>query len=161
MRLSVFRRAVPEAVRALAPGERRLAWAVAEDGTPLVLTPVGLHLGDRTLPWTSIARAEFTPPVLSVQEVDEVDGQGARHEIALAQDSGLAQLVRAHVSASVAWSDVRRLEPRGKVRLVARRQPGTDALLWQTVWLEGTDRHDPALRAQAEALVGALRASLG
>jgi hypothetical protein len=156
-----LRREVPEAVRALAPGERRLAWAVADSGEPLVATPAALHVGGRAMPWSEIARAEFQPPLLTVQEVDEVDGRGAQHEVALAQDSGLAQVVRAQVSASVAWTDVRRLDPRGKVRLVARRQPGTDALLWQTVWLEGTDPHDPALRAQADALVAALRGTLG
>jgi hypothetical protein len=159
--VTLLRRAVPDAVRALAPGERRLAWAVAEGGQPLVATPIGLHISDQLLAWTSIARAEFQPPVLVVQEVDEVDGRGARHDITLAQDSGLAQVVRAQVSASVAWTDVRRLQPRGKVRLVARRRPGTDALLWQTVWLEGTDPQDPGLRAQAEALVADLRATLG
>jgi hypothetical protein len=159
--VSLLRRDVPEAVRSLATSERRLAWAVAESGEPLVATPVALHVGDRALAWTQIARAEFQPPLLTVQEVDEVDGRGARHEIALAQDSGLAQIVRAQVSASVAWTDVRRLDPRGKVRLVARRQPGTDALLWQTVWLEGTDPQDPALRAQADSLVAALRGTLG
>jgi len=39
--------------------------------------------------------------------------------------------------------------------------PGVDALLWQVVWLEGTDPADPALRAQADAHVAALRGSLG
>jgi hypothetical protein len=61
----------------------------------------------------------------------------------------------------VAWSDVRRLHPRGKVRIVGRRVPGRDDLLWQTVWLDGTDPTDPALRAQAEELVASLRATLG
>jgi hypothetical protein len=156
-----LRRQVPDAVRALAPGERRLAWAVAEGGTPLVATPTALHLGDVTLPWTQVARVGWEPPVLTVREVAEVEDAGPVHELVLTEDAGLAQVVRAQVTSSVAWSDVRRLKPTGKVRIVARRVPGRDALLWQTVWLETADAADPQLRAQAEELVAALRGTLG
>lgn len=156
-----LRRHVPEAVRALAPAERRLGWALAEDGTPLVATPTSLYAGELVLPWTQVAKVAWRPPVLSVREVAEVEDAGAEHLFSLAEDEGLAEVVRTQVTSSVAWSDVRRLEPGGKVRVVGRRVPGEDALLWQVVYLEGTDPTDPALRAQADAHVAALRGSLG
>jgi hypothetical protein len=156
-----LRRQVPDGVRALAPTERRLAWAVTEDGTPLVATPTSLYAGELVLPWTTVAKVVWQPPVLTVREVADVEDAGPAHRFALAQDEQLAEVVRAQVTTSVAWSDVRRLEPGGKVRLVGRRVPGVDALLWQLVWLDGTDPHDPALRAQADALVASLRGSIG
>lgn len=152
---------VPEAVRALAPAERRLGWALAEDGTALVATPTSLYAGGLVLPWTQVAKVAWRPPVLSVREVAEVEDAGTEHLFSLAEDEGLAEVVRTQVTSSVAWSDVRRLEPRGKVRLVGRRVPGVDALRWQVVWLDGADPADPALRAQADAHVAALRGSLG
>lgn len=156
-----LRRQLPDAVRDLQVDERRLGWGVTEGGLPLVAAPSALHLGDQVLPWVEVAHVGWEPPLLTLREVAEVDGAGRLHELVLAEDAGLAQVVRAQVTSSVAWSDVRRLQPRGKVRVVARRLPDRDALLWQTVWLDGTDPDDPALRAQADELVGSLRATLG
>jgi hypothetical protein len=156
-----LRRQVPDAVRALATGERRLAWAVTESGLPLVATPVALHHGGEALPWTRVAKVGWAPPLLSVREVADVEDAGRLHEFVLGEDAGLAQVVHAQVTSSVAWSDVRGLRPSGKVRLVARREPGRDALLWQIVWLDARDVADPGLRAQADDLVAALRGTLG
>jgi hypothetical protein len=156
-----FRQQVPDPVRALRLDERRLAWGVTDSGTAVVATPTALLAGDLVLPWNQVAKASWDQPVLTVSEVAEVEGTGTAHRFALVEDDRLAEVVRAQVTSSVAWSDVRRLEPRGKVRVVARRVPGQDALLWQTVWLEGTDPSDPLLRAQAEELVAALRGTIG
>ena len=156
-----LRKQLPEAVRSLRLDERRLAWGVTDQGTAVVATPTSLLAGDVVLPWTSVAKASWDQPVLTVHEVAEVEGEGATHRFALVADDRLAEVVRGQVTSSVAWSDVRRLQPRGKVRVVARRVPGQDALLWQTVWLEGADPNDPLLRAQAEELVAALRGTLG
>jgi hypothetical protein len=155
-----FRQQLPEPVRSLRLEERRLAWGVTDSGTAVVATPSSLLAGDVVLPWTSIAKVSWAPPVLTVREVAEVEDTGTAHVLTLAQDDRLAEVVRAQVTTSVAWSDVRRLQ-RGKVRVVARRVPGQDALLWQTVWLDGTDASDPVLRAQAEELVAALRGTIG
>jgi hypothetical protein len=156
-----LRSRVPDEVRALGAGERRLGWARAEDGTPLVATPTSLYAGELVLPWTQVAKVHWQPPLLTLREVAAVDDAGPLHAFSLAQDEGLASVVRTQVTSSVAWSDVRRLQPRGKVRLVGRRVPGQDALLWQVVWLDGSDPTDPALAAQAAAHVAALRATLG
>ncbi|HUR13131.1 MAG TPA: hypothetical protein VM097_01430 [Mycobacteriales bacterium] len=152
---------MPEGVRSLAPAERRLAWAVSDDGTPLVATHTSLYAGELVLPWTRVAKVGWQPPVLSVRELADVDDTGPEHRFTLTEDAGLAETVRTQVTSSVAWSEVRRLDPRGKVRLIARRVPGVDALLWQVVWLDGSDSEDPSLRAQADALVAALRGTLG
>jgi len=156
-----LRRQVPDAVRAVALDERRLGWGVATDGAVVVATPSALHVGEQVLPWTQVAKAAWAPPVLTVLEVADVEDEGTVHRFELAEEDRLAEVVRARVTSSVAWSDVRRLQPDGKVRVVGRRVPGVDALLWQVVWLDGTDRTDPHLRAQADALVAALRGTLG
>lgn len=156
-----FRTRTPDAVRTIAPLERRLAWALTSDGTPLVATPTALYVGTEPLPWTQIEKVRYAPPVLAVREVAEVEGAGAEHRFELTEDHRLAETVRTAVTTSVAWSDVRRLQPSGRVRVVGRRVPGVDSLLWQVVWLEGADPRDPALRAQADAAVAALQGSIG
>lgn len=156
-----WRQAVPEAVRVLPLTERRLAWGVTDEGVPLVATARALHVGDVQIPWTRVEKASWAPPEMTVREVAVSEGAGAVHRFVLAEERDLAGTVRACVTSSVGWSEVRRLEPSGKVRLVARRVPGQDALLWQAVHLEGTDPDDPAVRQQVEAAVDALRAALG
>ena len=157
----MLRSRVPAPVRAVAPTERRLAWGLTEDDVPLVATPTALYVGDTALAWADVETAGWAPPVLTVREVAEVSGAGRAHRFVVATDSRLVETVRACVTSSVAWSDVRRLQPDGKVRVVGRRTPGRDALTWQVVFLEGTDPSDPLLRMQADQAVAELRASLG
>jgi hypothetical protein len=152
---------VPDAVRAVPVDEHRLAWGVTDGGLALVATPSALWVGETKLPWLQVEKAGWQPPVLTVVEVSEREGAGTRHVWTLADDRRLAETVRAQVTSSVAWSDVRRLQPAGKVRVVGRRVPGQDALLWQVVYLEGTNPADPVLRAQADAFAASLRATLG
>jgi hypothetical protein len=148
-------------VRQVSLDERRLAWGLTDTGTAVIATPTSLLAGQLRLPWTQVAKVSWEPPVLALREVAEVDDAGTVHRFVLEQDEQLAETVRARVTSSVAWTDVRRLQPAGKVRLVARRVPGEDALLWQVVWLEGTDPRSASLRAQVEELVAALRGTLG
>lgn len=154
-----LRKPVPDAVRAVR-GER-LGWAVTEDGVALVATPTALRIGDEELPWVQVERVSWQPPTLTITEVAEVEGRGRVRAFAVTDDHRLAEAIRARVTSSIGWTDVRRLEPSGKVRLVARRIPGQDALLWQVVHLDGTDPADPVVRQQVQALVASLRATLG
>lgn len=156
-----LRRTLPPAVAGLRLDERRLAWGVTEDGTPLVATPTALHVGAHRLPWVQVEKAVWAEPVLTVTEVAEVEGTGRRHVLRVAEQHELAGVVRSQVTSSVGWTDRRRLVPQGAVRIVGRRVPGQDLLLWQVVWIEGTDPGDPALRAQADAFVADLRSTLG
>lgn len=155
------RSSVPDAVRQLDVDERRLAWGLTDDGLPLVATPTALYVGPERLPWTQVERISWVPSTLTVLEVAEVEGSGRRRSFALAEDRHLAEVVRARVTSSVGWSDRRSLTPAGAVRLVGRRTPGVDLLDWQVVWEQGTDPSDPALQAQAQEWVAALRKTIG
>ena len=159
--MRLVRPAVPDAVRALRTDERRLAWGLTPDGTPLVATATGLHAGTTVLPWTQVEKVLWQPPLLTLVETAEVEGTGAQHTWELAEDARLAETVRARVTSSIGWSDRRTLAPEGAVRLVGRRVPGQELLQWQLVFESGTDPHDPLLRAQAEAMVLDLRRTLG
>jgi hypothetical protein len=153
------RTTIPDAVKAVP--ERRLAWGVTEDGVVLVATPASLYVDGRALPWTSVERVGWATPLLRLTEIAEVEGAGAVHLWELAEDHGLAETIRERVTGSVAWSDVRSLSPAGSVRLVGRRVPGQDLLLWQVVWREGTDPSDPFLRAQVDAQLDGLLKTIG
>ncbi len=157
MRLSKL----PDAVRALQTEERRLAWGLTEDGVPLVATSSFLYVGTEPLPWTQVERVSWVPSTLTVIEVAEVEGTGRVRTFLLAQDSRLAETIRARVTSSIGWSDRRSLVPAGHVRLVGRRTPGQDLLEWQTVWEQGTDPVDPFLRAQVDEALAALRKTIG
>jgi hypothetical protein len=154
-----LRRTVPPAVRAVP--ERRLAWGVTDDGTALVAAPTSLYVGEQPLPWTAVERVSWQPPVLTITEVAEVEGTGASRSWTLVEEARLAEIVRERVTASIAWSDVRSLQPAGAVRLVGRRMPGQEVLEWQTVWQAGTNPADPLLRAQVDAFLDGLRKSIG
>jgi hypothetical protein len=144
-----------------AVSDRRLAWGVTEDGLALVASPTCLHVGAEQLAWTDVEKVGWADPLLRLTEMAEVAGAGRVHLWELAEEHGLAETVRERVTASIAWSDVRRLQPDGEVRLVGRRVPGQDLLVWQAVWQEGTDPSDPLLRTQVESMVTGLRASIG
>lgn len=158
------RRSLPEAVRALRldAGERRLGWGVTTSGEAVVATSDGLRLpGEPPLPWADVERAVWRRPLLTVTRVAPVDGAGRRWQVELAEEDQLPDVVRTQVTASVAWSNHVRLQPAGGVRLVGRRRPGRDTLDWQLVFDAGTDPDDPALQAQAQALVEDARRTIG
>ena len=158
------RRPVPQVVRdvALEPGERRRAWGVTTAGDPVVATDLGIHL-PRTprLDWADVERATWRRPVLVISRVARVDGTGSRWELELAEEADLADVVRSAVTASVAWTNHVRLQPRGGVRIVGRRRPAQDALDWQLVFDNGTDPDDPAVAEQADGLLQQARRTIG
>lgn len=156
-----LRRQVPDAVRGLALDGRRLAWGLTDAGLPLVATPTQLHLGTEQLPWTAIEKIAWQPSTLTVHEVAEVAGTGRVRSFELASDAHLAETIRERVTASVGWSERRALAPHGHVRLVGRRVPGQDLLLWQVVWEPGTDPRDPHLQAQVADQLAGLRKTIG
>lgn len=164
--LRLRRTPVPAAVKdlPLEVGERRVAWALTVAGAPVVATDRGLHLPDwPPLAWEEVERASFAEAVLTVVELTEREGSGPRHVVELDLSSGtdLPAVVRARVSASVAWSSRVRLTPRGGVRIVGRRRAGREVLDWQLVFDRDTDPADPALRAQAEQHLEAARRTIG
>jgi hypothetical protein len=160
------RRPVPESVKQLPlhSGERRVAWALTLDGAPVVATGAALYLpGVPRLEWEQVERVLWRKPVLTVLELAEVEASGPAHvvDLDLSDGTDLPEVVRARVSASVAWSSHLRLSPDGGVRVVGRRRPGLEVFDWQLVFDQGTDPHDPALRAQAEQHLDAARRTIG
>jgi hypothetical protein len=160
------RRRAPESVKQLRleSGERRVAWALSRDGMPVVATGAGLYLpGAARLDWEQVERALWREPVLTVLELAEVEASGTAHvvELDLSDGTDMPEVVRARVSASVAWSSHVRLAPAGGVRIVGRRRPGLEVFDWQLVFDRDTDPHDPQLRAQAEQHLEAARRTIG
>jgi hypothetical protein len=158
------RRSLPPAVRAvvLPPGERRVAWGVTLDGAAVVATDRAIVLPDGSrLDWARVEKAVWKPPQLTVLETAEVEATGRRHVLALDDPGDLPATVRARVTGSVAWSVHERLSPSGGVRVVGRRVPDEELLQWQLVYDAGTDRDDPLVRAQAEALLEGARRNVG
>jgi hypothetical protein len=158
------RRRVPPVVKGLVlePGERRMSWALTAAGEPVVATDEALVLpGGGRLEWHQVERATWQRPVLTVLEVQPVEGSGARHRLELADEGDLPEVVRNRVTASVAWSSHARLSPRGGVRVVGRRRAGRETLDWQLVYDPGTDLADPLVRAQAEELLEGARRTIG
>lgn len=158
------RRPVPEAVKevALEPGDHRVAWALTPLGAPVVATELGLYLPGRPrLDWTSVEKALWRRPVLTLTELADIEGTGSAHDVELAGDGDLPEAVRARVSGSVAWSSHTRLRPAGGVRVVGRRQPGLEVLAWQLVYDRGTDLDNPLVREQAERVLLAARRTVG
>ncbi|MCW2544985.1 MAG: hypothetical protein JWM40_2537 [Frankiales bacterium] len=152
---------LPPAVRAITTDERRLAWGLTTDGLALVATPTSLYAGTEQLAWVGVEKVIWQPPLLTLVEVADVEGTGARRSWSLDQDAKLAETVRACVTSSVGWTDRRSLGAAGHVRLVGRRTPDRDALTWQVVWESADADSDASLRAQAERWVEELRGSIG
>jgi hypothetical protein len=158
------RRRVPESVHAvvLDERERRVAWALTEDGEPVVATDLGLRApGEPRLDWADIERAGWKRPVLTVLQMHERQGQGRSVELVLSDEGDLPDVVRTRVTASVAWSSYSRLHPAGGVRVVGRRRPGKDDLEWQLSYDPQTDLTDPTVRLQAERLLDGARRTIG
>lgn len=158
------RRTVPDVVKAveLPGGERRLDWALTDDGRPVVATTEGLRLPGRGLVlWRDVERAGWERPLLTVREVAEVTETGTLTELVLADEGDLPRVVRDRVTGSVAWATTARLSPSGGVRIVGRRVPDAEDLHWQLVFDQGVDPSDPLVRAQAEGALAAARRAIG
>jgi hypothetical protein len=153
------RRLPPEVRTALAlrPGERVLSRARTADDGYAVATTEALHLpGGVRLPWHRVDKATWDEEGVSVTMTDR-----AAHRAALPDPGLLPETVRERVTASIMASRHVRLDPRGGVRLVARRVPGTDEPRWDFVFDAGLDPADPGLRALAEQALEEMRRSLG
>lgn len=142
----------------LGPGERLLA--MAEDGPAAVAaTQLGLWLpaqpGWRRIDWDQVVKASWTEDGLDLIEGVR-DSAGVVTDLPalmlrLAEPRNLPAVVKTRVEASIArWEQVR--VPGGTGRVVARRKPGTDGLVW-TARLDTGTPDSPAARA---ALLGYL-----
>jgi len=145
----------------LAPDERALA--MADDGPAAVLaTTFGLWLpvagfeiagtGWRRIGWDRVVKASWDEAGLQVVE-GELDAGGVVTDrpvltLRLAEPRNLPAVVKTRVEVSIArWEQVR--VPGGTARIVARRRPGTDGLLWTARLDTGTPDSEAARTALA------------
>lgn len=151
-----FRSRLPADV-AIEPGDRVLTHAPAAGGGHVVVTDRALYLpGGTRLPWHTIDRGTWGEDGLTVRTTG-----GQTHTVLLPEPGRLPEAVRERVTASIVVSRHVTLPGRGGVRLVARRVPGETELMWEFVFDDGLDPHDPGLRALAEQSLEALRRDLG
>ena len=151
------RRRLPRTLRpALSRDERVVAWASTSDGRAIVVTNLGLWLPDRTerLGWHHIHRAAWSDPVLSVVPAAEV-GTGEGYVVMADEPSVVISLddpddvpleVRNRVNRSVASTTHHDL-PQGGVRVVARRVPGRNGIVWHVRFDDETEPFPVDLQA--------------
>jgi hypothetical protein len=169
----------------LDPGERVLAWAPVPDGA-LVATNLGLWLpagapaggpagapaggpadgpGLRRLGWHEIHKVTWTGQVLSVtpaRTVAEADGYQIVEDLPtvgypLAEPGELPDQVRGRVTRSVGYTAHHPVAGGAGVRVVARRVPGRNGLVWAVRYDPGLDRDDPVVREITSGLVAQAR----
>lgn len=117
--------------------------------------------------WHLINKATWRSPTLTLIEVEDlgelegaqVMGERAPRSVRVAIPRALPQEVRQRVTRSVRYSAHHSLAPTGGVRVVARRVPGQDGLVWRLHFDPGTDADDPLLREQAGRLLAAAQRS--
>jgi hypothetical protein len=165
MRLPRRTTKLPDDARAplrLAAGERVLAAARLSDGLWLVATDRGLVGTDLRQDWSSITHAQWYDEESSLA-VAWLDGTGIAHETTLRIDEPglLPETVHERVTATILLSRHVRVAGRSGVRVVARRQPGADELLWQVVPDPGVEAQDPQVRARIDAVVELMAVELG
>ena len=157
---------LPAELRALF-GEHERILAMAEDGPATVAaTQFGLWLptrrdadvegggspGWRRIGWDQVVKATWGEDGLQVTE-GVLDDAGVVTDlppltVRLAEPRNLPAVVRTRVEASIArWEQVR--VPGGTGRVVARRRPGQDGLVWTARLDSGTPDSAPARAALA------------
>ena len=155
----------PAQVRALAGGERVLAWAPS-GASAVVATEKALVLpagvGPALVAWDLVLRAQWAEGVLDLTVQERA---GGRPEVLHVPVEGpvdaLAGVVRERVNASIAVQRHVMLAGDKGARVIARRVPGQTELRWTVVFDSGLDPRDPELRSRADAALADLRAALG
>jgi hypothetical protein len=118
----------------LQPGEHVLAWADDGAGRLVVATETALHL-QRTPPdytrlgWETIERASYQDGLLTVFLTGEDASRSLR--IPLGEDTKLPIVVRDRVTASVVVDRLVTLTGNLGVRVVGRRAPRSDHVVWR------------------------------
>jgi hypothetical protein len=151
----------------LAPDERILAWAGAQQDHVVVVTNLGLWLPDRPrLGWHEINKAAWSGRELRVTPAtvtEQYDGWAVVvdepvQSYLLLEPGEVPEQVRARVTKSVAYTSHHPLpgERRG-VRIVARRVSGVDGLTWTARFDTDSAADEQAAVEAVEELVGQAR----
>ncbi len=141
--------------------ERVLASARLADGTWVAATRRALLLPGRRIEWVTIAHAEWSDEDDALR-VDQMGGRDGpeRHRLVLDEPGRLPEVLRERVTSSIVASRHIPVEGRAGVRVVARRVPGQDELVWQVVVDRELDPEDAAVQAAGETGIRALRREL-
>lgn len=149
-------RRAPEQVRQLAGSDKPLAWTEVAQQWLVATTGFLVVPGrEQTLAWHEVVRAAWDEPVLEVQAPEGM------YRFVLEQPDRIPQVVNERVKASVLIQHHVPLVGEQGVRLVARRPPGGDEIIWRVTFDVGLDPDDPGLREAADAALTELRTSIG
>lgn len=159
--MALFRRAPTEVKALLASDERPLAWSPTSPDGWAVASPgrfvcTALELDHS---WVRILGASWDQPVLELT-LWTPDGPVVRR-MSVIDGEVLPQVVRERIMASLIVQRHVPIRADKGVRLLARRDPGTDAVTWQKVLDPGLDGADPGVQADIERALALLRDSYG
>lgn len=159
--MTLFQRQPPQ-VRALAgAGERSLAWAqtsaegwiLATDDRLCCTAPEFDHR------WVEILGASWAPPRL---EIKLWQPTGPQEREILIDDAGvLPQVIRERIMQSLLVQQHVALQGKQGVRFLARRDPKTNEVSWQTVVDAGIDASNPQVRERIAESLEVLRDAYG
>lgn len=158
--------ALPSDARAVLPFERRervLAAARLVDGSWVAATQRALLLPGRRVDWPTVAHAEWSDEdrVLTVDRMGTAGGMPEHVRLALDEPGRLPEVLRERVTTSIVASRHIVVAGRAGVRVVARRVPGADELVWQVVVDRELDPGDARVQAAGETGISELRRELG
>jgi hypothetical protein len=148
-------------------GERVLGVATATDGSTVVATNRAVFMptqsGHHRIGWERVDRAGWdrAEATLWVLESAPLGARPHRWRVAIDDPGPVIDLVRERVNATVIVSQHVPLVGERGVRVVGRRPPGTDELLWSVAVDPGIDVTDSGLRRMIEAAVDEVRRQLG
>jgi hypothetical protein len=165
MRLPRRSTRLPDDARAsldLARGERVLSAARLRNGDWVAATDQGLVGAGWRVAWSSATHAQWYDDT-STLVVSWLDDGGGRQERPLVFDEPglLPETVHERVTATILLSQHLPVIGKQGVRIVARRQPGSEDVAWQIVPDDGVDPADPPVRARVDAAIRVMSSELG
>lgn len=153
-----------EARAALALGhrERVLAAAVLSDGSWVVATDQGMVQGGWRVAWSSTTHAQWYADTETLS-LTWLDDSGDTHEtnLVLGDPGRLPEAVYERVTASILLSRRVTTADGHGMRVVARRQPGSEEVLWQVVPDAGTDLSSAEALARIDVVMRTMADELG
>jgi hypothetical protein len=146
----------------LARAERVLSAARLRDGGWVAATTLGLVGAGWRAPWSAATHAQWYDDADSL-EVAWLDDAGQRQDrlLVLDEPGQLPETVHERVTATILLSRHVPVSDGRGVRVVARRQPGSDDVEWQVVADSGVDADDPQYRAPIAIAMHAMSVELG
>lgn len=136
-------------------------WVVATADTLIVGPPADSDSDSaRRLPWERIGAASWRDDALEVS-VSFPQRQPERMVLRFDEPERLPEAVRDRVTSSIVVNEHVRIDGRLGVRIVGRRRPAQQALIWTLAFDRGLDPDDPWIRGRAEEELERLREMTG